>query len=300
VIKHLRSQGPIALVFQHGRYADLLIGAGKRIYYANRCVAYDISEEQILALWETVGNDIENAEIENRIKIEKTFFLNWIDSGASPEWNRDTGKQYYSMEEETVSLDGKEHNVSFLRALRILSGVKGVSPHSERIFYYTQKWTPYLNIVFFFMVLFLTGSYFRYSQKSESVRNDLIALEDEKAFIQKETDREVPLVDYKEIYSFVKDLAYYRDIPSCREVINDISGARSSDMLVEVLKMDYNKNRLAVEIFGRMQSSFEKAYKDYQAFEKTMKGKGYSIEEERFNTEISSSMFLVKLSRRIR
>ena len=45
--KRMRSAEPVAVVFQHNRFADLVIGTSKKVYYANRCVAFDTSDEQI-------------------------------------------------------------------------------------------------------------------------------------------------------------------------------------------------------------------------------------------------------------
>ncbi len=299
VLENMRARNPVAIVFQHSRFADLIIGTKRRVYYANRCVAFDTSEEQISTLWDMVKTDIKTIESENRIKIERVLFLNWIDSGVEPEWDEDMENKFYSFEEEVISFNEKKYHLSFLRALRMLSGIKGISSRTEKTLYYTRTWAPYLNALFFLAALLLLGGYFWYNQRVDLLQKELIALEGKKTAIQMRAEQEIPQIEYKETFSFAKDLAFYQRAPSYKQVINDISGALSSDMRVDVLKLDYSKDEMMVEIFGRVKAPFGMAYKGYQIFVKTLTQKGYIEKESRFNTEISSSEFLLKFSKSI-
>jgi len=299
VLKHMRPRNPVAIVFQHSRFADLVIGTKKRVYYANRCVAFDPSEEQISTLWGMVRTDIKTVEAENRIKIERVLFLNWIDSGVEPEWDEDMENRFYSLEEEAISFNGKEYHLSFLRALKMLVGFKGISSGREKTLYYTRKWAPYLNTLFFLAVLLLLSGYFWYNQKVDLLQKNLIALEGKKTAIQMKAKQEIPQIEYKDTLSFVRDLAFYQRAPSYKDVVNDISNARSSEMKVDVLKMDYSRNNMMIEIFGKVKAPFGMAYKGYQIFIKALTQKGYIVKESRFNTEISSSEFLIKFTKRI-
>jgi hypothetical protein len=297
-LKNIRPQDPVAIVFQHSRFADLIIGTKKRIYYANRCIAFDTSEEQISGLWDMVKTDIRTIETENRIKVARILLLNWIDSGIPPGWQDET-EQVYSFEEEAISFSEKEYHISFLKALRMLSGISGISPWTDKTLYYTRRSSPYFNAIFFLGALSLIGGYFWYGQKVDLLQNDLIALEQKRNAIQMETSRETPQLEYKETLAFVRELAFYQRAPSYKEVINDISDARSSDMKVDVLKIDYSKDEMMAEIFGMVQAPFDLAYKGYQGFVETLTKKGYFIKESSFNTEINSSEFLLTFKKRI-
>lgn len=298
-LKHMRPRNPVAIVFQHSRFADLIIGTKKRVYYANRCVAFDTSEEQISTLWDMVRTDIKTIESENRIKIERVLFLNWIDSAMEPAWEEDMENKFYSFEKEAIVFNEKEYHLSFLRSIRMLSGVKGIASRTEKTLYYTQKWAPYLNALFLLTGLLLLGGFFWYNQKVDLLQKDLIALEGKKASIQMRAKQDIPQIDYKETFSFVKDLASYQRAPSYKEVVNDISAALSSDMKVDILKMDYSRNDMMIEIFGKVKAPFGMAYKGYQIFIKTLTQKGYIVKESRFNTEISNSEFLITFTKRI-
>lgn len=298
-LKNIRTKGPVAVVFQHGRFADLIIGTKTRVYYVNRCVAFDTEEEQIAALWDTVRTDIKAVESENRIKITKVFSLTWLDSRALPEWPEDMEAEFYSFEDTAVSFDGAIHNISFLNAIGMQSGLGSISSFMEKTFYYAGKSIPYLNVFLLLAVILLAGGYFRYHQKADQLHQEFIALDKRIDRIQLESPLAISKKRYKNTLSFIRDLNYYRSAPSYKKVINDISGAISSDMKVSVLKMDYTDDEVCIEIFGRIKAPFDIAYKGYQSFMGILRQNGYTVKESRFDTEIRDSQFLVKFVKRI-
>ena len=160
VLKRIKSPEPVAVVFQHNRFADLIIGTDEKVYYANRCVAFDTTEEQISNLWETVKTDIDSVERDHRIKVKKVFLLTWIDSGPLPEWSLDTQREIYSFENEKITFNSKVNNISFLTALKTLSARESISSPVEKVLYYTRRFAGYFNLVFFIAVLVLAGGYF--------------------------------------------------------------------------------------------------------------------------------------------
>ena len=300
VLKKLRPQEPVAVIFQHNRFADLIIGTKKRVYYANRCVAFDESEDQVFALWDTVRKDIKAAETENRIKVTRAFNLSWLKNKVVPEWPEEMKSEFYSIEDEIISYGGEEHRLSFLKAAGMMSGTDGIAPGREKIFYYAQRFAPYLNGIFFLGAILLLAGFFWYNYKVDALKRDLTIMDKRKSEIRMEISHEIPQVPYKEILAFVQDLAYCHNAPSFKEVINDISDALSAGMKVNILKMDYSTAEVMAEIFGKAEISFDTAYMGYQTFEKILKAKGYVVDESKFNTEISSSEFLIKIRKKIR
>jgi len=208
--------------------------------------------------------------------------------------------QFYSMEDETISYDGEEHQLSFLKAAEMMSGTGGITPGREKVFYYTQRFTPYLNSVFFLGVILLLAGFFWYNYKVDTLKRDLTVMDKRKSEIKMKMSHEIPQVPYKETLAFVQNLAYCHNAPSFKEVINDISDALSTGMKVNILKVDYSTAEVIAEIFGKAETSFDTAYMGYQTFEKILRKKGYVVDESKFNTEISSSEFLIKIRKKIR
>ena len=81
--------------------------------------------------------------------------------------------------------------------------------------------------------------------------------------------------------------------------MGDITKGLSPNMETEVLKMDYAPNAMTLEIFGQIKATFDSAHKGYQQFVSFMKSRGYSVVENRFDTDIRASQFLIKFKKRI-
>jgi hypothetical protein len=299
VLKRMRPHEPTAVVFQHNRFADLIIGTNDRIHYANRCVGFDTSKEQISALWDTVRTDIKTVASENRIKVAKVVLVTWIDSGAQPDWPEEMESELFSLEEEAVSYDGETHNISFLKAIRMQSGGRSISPPSEKTFYYARRCLPFLNMGVFLSVLLLIGGYFWCTHKAGVLQREMKGLERNISSFQVKTPAADSQIHYQDTLALIKDLAYYKNAPSYKEVVNDISDALSADVTLEVLKMDYSPGEMRVEMFGQIKTPFDTAYKGYQRFLDILGRQGYAVQESRFDTEISVSQFLLKLVKSI-
>jgi len=299
VLKRIKPQEPVAVIFQHNRFADLIVGTGKKVYYANRCVAFDITDEQISNLWETVKTDIDAVERDNRIKVTKTYLLTWIDSGSLPEWSLDTQREIYSFENEAITFNSKIKNISFLTALETLSGKESISPPVEKALYYTRRFVGYLNLVFFIAALLLAGGYFYYSHRADVKADEAKRVERKIDMIHFDIPPGVKEEKLKNTLKFVKQLDSYKSSPSYKKVINDISASVSRNMKFNVVKLDYSGSELQLEVFGRIEAPFNMAHKGYRDFLASLKQRGYLVSESRFDTQIRNSEFVIKLKKRI-
>ena len=296
VLKRARPAGPSAVVFQHGRAADILLGDRKRIYYANRRVAFDESPEQIASLWQMVSSEITAAEEEHRISIEAIIMLTWIDSRVETALPPEMESKVRFLDEESLSAEGKEHKVSFLKALASAPAWMAISRPPEKIAYYCKRFLPVMEIAVVIIALCLFGGHFRYGMKNRSIEQDIRAKKNTIAALIGEQYPEA--VPYEETFQFVKNLSQYRDMPGFKSIVNDISESLLAGGLVQVMKADYDKGNLNLEILGKVNVPFEKAFKGYQRFCRTMVKKGYGLKNRSFNTSISESQFIVTLERR--
>jgi len=300
VLKQIHTENPAALVFQHGRFVDLIVGDKKQIYYSNRCVAFDMSDEQMEVLWDAVRTDIQTAQDENKIKVNKVYQINWIDSKDYPEWTENEEYESYHLEEESLSFNNETYQNSFSMALKSRSGNGGISPGLEKIYHFTQKWTAPLNILLFIFLLAVSGGSFLCQKKANMLEREIKQMNHQAIVLQSENAlNAIPLKTYKETVGFIKGLVYYNDAPSYLHVLNDVANGLSPDMETEILKIDYSNNAMSLEIFGKIRTAFNTAHKGYQQFVSFMKSKGYAAVENRFDTDINDSKYLIKFTKRI-
>jgi len=300
ILKKMRPKEPVAIVFQHNRFADVIIGTHKKIYYANRCVAYDNTDEQIDALWNTARTDIETAKTEHGIEVNNILKLLWMDSTEPPEWPEDLPRKAHPFPEaDFIFPDGKRCYLPFIAAIKALSGFDGVSPPREKTFHYANRYAPYCNAFLILSILFImTGSVWCF-YKDSGIRKEIVTTEKTRSAVLLSLSEKTPEISYENSLSLVRDLTYCQKIPSYKETINDLSAALSESMKIENLKVEYTNKAVTLEILGRADTSFKKAYVGYQTFGSYLRDKGYVVEESKFSTEISSSVFFMKLRKNI-
>jgi len=300
VLKKLKPKDPTAIIFQHNRFADLIVGTKKKIYFANRCVSFDTSEEQIGSLWQTIQSDMDTVEIENKIQVGKIITLSWIDSKILPEWPGERECEYFSFEEAAIPCDGEMHQLSFLNGIKAQRCFDSISPVFGKAAYCAKKVVPYVNAACLLAIILLIAGMFGFQQKSDYLSKELTVAGQQISNIQ---TQQQPLnlkdIDYKNTLAFVQNLEGYKTAPSYKKVVNDLSAAGFSNLEIEVLEMDYVPNAIQAELFGKIDAPFEVAHNGYQRFLRTLKKKGYTIQESRFNTEIRTSHFLMTLNWRI-
>lgn len=297
VLKRMNHGEPTAVVFQHDRFVDVVIGTKDTVYYANRCVAFDTSEEQISVVWDMVKTDIEAVEVDNKIRVEGIILLNWIDGPLKPKRAEDIGKDLISVGEETVTVDGRIHHSSFLRAIRMQRSLWSPSAVYEKLMYYCQQLLPGLNAALIMALLFCAAGYIWFDRKTDALANECSALQRDIRALSKETSLEN--VPYEGVLSFVKDLEQCRSLPAFKTIVNHLSDALTQTMSLEILKADYGVNKVDIEVFGRAKASFDQAYKGYQRFITFLDKNGYTISESAFDTTLGESTFLVKLTKNI-
>ncbi len=297
-LRNQRDSAPVAVAFQHDRFADLVIGTRKRIYYANRCVAYDATREQMASLWQTVASDIEESEKENHITIGKLLIITWLDSQVDPELPPGLTEKMVSMEEESVFFDGRERQISFLKACEEAPVSFSISGSPEKMALYSRKFLPFLNgVALLLCLLFFAGQMW----STRNVTGLRKAMEDNQKQIMQMRNLQLPaLVPYEEQLDFVKALAEYQELPSFKRLLNDIAMGIPKKTFIDVLKADYQKGALGVEVLARMELPFDKAHRGYQEFAKMITKMGYSTEKSDFQTTIHESHFVSTFKKKAR
>jgi hypothetical protein len=299
VLKHFKSKNPVAVVFQHDRFADLLVGSSKRVYYASRCTAFDTSDEQIRNLWETVRVTIQSAEQELGLKVARLYVLDGFD-GKNPEQARVFGNN--GVQSEEIDQDSNNYRTEkfpFARALMLLGGSDSASPPIEKAYYYAKRLAPYLWSIFLLAFLMTGGAYLGFEIKSNQLAKEIETLQQQVIKTRIQPAVKIPAEEYLATLRFVSELAGARQIPSYKQMINEINEAVFSDMIVEVLKIDYAGGEILLEIFGSIHAPFDKAHAGYQQFLDTIEQRGYTVVESRFDTIINESNIVLKLKRSI-
>ena len=293
IIRKMGSENPVGVIFRHGRFADVLIADTKQIFFANRCAAFELTDDQIEALWGMIQADIMATELEHRIKIEKLLVLNWLDSENEPGWMDGMVESEVIISSGDVFYEGEKRSCSFIEALTPITPKDSISKPLGKIFYYSRKAVPFLNVIFLLISLALAGGAYSFGKKSEKLANEINILEKVKTSL--EHIEPLKEVKYENTLKFIRKLDYYDRINSFKKTLDDVSESLLPGMYIETLKINHAKGEMRLNASGRVKADFDTAHKGYQAFLKQLKKKGYSVVDSSFNTEIQQANFLLKL-----
>lgn len=295
-VKQFANGDPVAVVFRHDRFADLVIGKNNRFYYATRCVAFDTTPEQIQTLWDTVTKEIFFVNQENSIQVSDLICLNWIDSTETIPDMEASGINVMTATQETIFHESTPYQVSFPGALTMFPPLDGIAPQNGKLFFYSDKLSPFIITAFVIgIILLLFGSFFFQSKTKLLVASNTpleMRIEQLKSNVQelpKNTNHEEALV-------FIDSIFHIQHLPSYNDIINDISKGIFESTVVELLRINYEDRKVKIVFAGVINSNFNTAYRGYQLLLASLKKDGYSIENNLFNTKIDSSRFELELS----
>ncbi len=299
VVKRYGKKGPVAVAFQHGKVVDLIVGTPKRIYSANRSMAFDETADQIDALWDMVLSDIRSTESENKIKVGKVLLVSWVDT-TPPKWEGDLGFHLEPIEEEVLEIQGERRKASFF------SLIKGLSPGAS-ISRGIEKWALRSRVAIIPMNLFILVAtilvflgHMYLSNKVKALETDYQRIVQGLSWGEKlQVKAEIP-PQYIDTLGFIKRLHRAAKFPSYKTLINDLAESFGSQMTVEMLDANYGKSELKAEIRGHIEAPFDTAYKAYQRSMIILNRKGYEIQDSSFSTSIRESRFLLKLSKTVK
>lgn len=281
----------VALIFRHGRYADLLIASKKTVYYANRATVFDQSEEQVQSLWDIIDTDIATVEREQRLSINQCVICNWFDAPDKPDWPERPDRSIVETPSTHITVDDESKTCSLLPMLDLLSASDSVSPTHTKINSYAKRWLPVFQIVLIILAVGLLAGVSLLKTKTDSLKEEVTVAKQQ--LVNLTNFSLTKKADYTEPLELLKKLDRYRLSKTFKNVINDLSAAVSNQMIIEQVKADVQDDAMNVQIRGTIHAGFQVAYQDYQRLIQNIEQNNYEIVESVFNTEIDQAEFLL-------
>ncbi len=298
-IKRHGRKGPVAVVFQHGKVVDLIIGTSKMVYSANRSKAFDDTAGQLDALWDMVLSDIRSAEAENRIRVERVLLVSWIDTRA-PVWKDISGFHLEFIEEDILKIEGKRRKVSLPGLIKHMPVGASISGGIERWAFSLQKVILPLNLMILCVTVFVFILYFCFSGRVRAMEADYQGILKELYAGEKlQTRAEIP-ARYTKVTGFINRIYRASRFPGYKRLVNDLTDAFGAQMTVELIDGSYGESGLNADIRGLISMPFDQAYRTYQRAILILNKKGYRVDKSSFSTTISKSHFVLKLARTIK
>lgn len=296
-LKRLAPRKPMALLFQHGRFVDLILGSRRRVYMANRYVAYDTSEEQINALWERIGSELTDAAGEHRIEVEQAVLLNWVDAAEVPAWPPESGLTLSQLAPETLFMDEVSHRLSFFKQAAHLPLGDCISPPMEKLYLQANRLALPFNLAALLLAVLMAVSGLYCQRKQVGLEAAIKQTQDSLARTLAAQPPPPVLKNYSEVLSFAQDLERNQRTPGFGVLMGDLSRAVGRGMLLVDVDARYEAERLTVAVTGQIEAPFQEAHDSFQRFLNLLQARQYTVEMDQFDTQIRRSQFRVKLVR---
>ena len=300
VLKKYSKARPVAVVFRHGRFADVLVGTPRKIWYANRVVAFDESGEQVDAMWETVRADIDTAANDHHQTVEKVYAATWIDCGPLPEWTGPGDPEIIPLDEHAMTLDGREVRASLPHILHRIPVGQSMAAFKDRLFYGARRLIPALNLLLLLGALVMGGIGMGYQFQSSGLEEKIQTGLRQAQVMRDGVPENIQPVAYKETLDFVQRLWTCRQLPTYGQILADVGQGDGGILRVENIKVDYAEDKVDVKVFGVAQAPFEASYKAYRDLRQRLRQRGYRMVGDRFDTRINTSHFVIEFAKEAR
>jgi hypothetical protein len=286
------------VVFQHDRFADIIVGTRNKVWYSGRTVAYDTSQEQIQALWETVRTDIQSVCGEYSQSVETVHVVTWLDSGVLPDWT-DTEFSLNLIDQQEVQCEDQSFRSALPGLIRTGKAQPILSPPKEKVFFNARRLLPYMNLLLFGIAALCVAAGAWYQRQGNELEQRLEAMKDRATEIRSRIPDQVDQVTYGPTLEFVDQLWSSRRLPTYGQVLRDFSIGPDTAMHVEQLKAVYSASKVEVNVFGSVDERFEDAHKAYYQLLSQLRARGYRVIEEQFDTRIRNSHFSLHLVKEV-
>jgi hypothetical protein len=299
ILRKLGRNRPAAVVFQHDRFADLIVGTRKRVWFAGRVVAFDRSEEQIQSLWDTVRNDIRRIADENDHAIDTLHVVTWVDSGPLPQWSGSGDCHLLDLPKTALMSDGQSVDISLPGLIQAAHTDGALAPFKEKLLYGARRALPYLNMLLLAGALVFAAGGMWYKQQSARFAREMQVLRQRAMEIKTNAPSRIEPVAYNATVTFVQQLWSSQQLPTYRQVLTDFSQGPDTPLRLVNLKADYTDRKVEIDAFGIAEAAFDVSYKAYQQLLHQLHRRGYTVVEKRFDTSIRDSNFTVHLTKEI-
>ncbi len=300
MLKRYGKRQPVAAVVQHGRFADVLVGTGSKVWYANRVVAFDHSEEQIGALWETVRSDIESAGQTRHQSIEKIYVATWVDSGPLPQWSADEdGLEVIPLDEHTMEQDDQTVQASLPEMIYHTPASQAVASAKDKVLNGARGLLPILSVLLLIGALIAGGLGIRYQVQANDIEQQIrINRQKINSLHAKVPDNFEP-IPYESTLAFIERLWSCRQLPTYSKILSDMGQESDGVLRVENIKAEYAEDHVTITAFGTALAPFEASYKAFQALRQRLTTRGYRMTDDRFDTQINASHFVLQFIKEV-
>ncbi len=306
VLKQQSKRATVAVLFEHDRHVDFVVGRSGRVFGANRVSTYSTAAEAKAGLEDSVAAELQNIERSEGVKIERLVYFNWLldhgegtSSWVEPLAAAMTAKLLLTRSQVYALADGESVTTSLPQMVRYLDSGDAISSQNERLQYAAQRLVPAAAMLAGLAVAGLLGTAGWFAQQAASIEADARQLRESTGLASLETVTADP--KYADTLALAADLARLRNVPSFKGILGDLSQASRGNLEFTNVKVSYDEpERASIDFKGVMVAPFPQAKQDHLEFINALRGQGYQIVDSSFSTDVERLEFVVKMEKEVR
>lgn len=306
----------VAVLFEHDRHVDILIGRAGQVLAASRVSSYGSGRAAKENLAESIASELRALVIGAKVTLNRILHFGWLLGEGADETER-AGEQQRLREATWVGELGRTLQLPFetLPAtvlkrsddgfivsavpslLRELTVSQASLPVVDRLQYQAQRLLPTVLAIAFGLtvLLFLTGVWF--NTRAGLLDAEANRIERELTVATAKPEPVDPALG--KMVTFVDGLARLREAPSWRELLKELHDAAEGRRIVfdQVTIEQDDAARIQLTLKGRVQELFDVASADFEAMAGRLRERGYGILSRELSTDVTELRFNLKLER---
>lgn len=301
----------VAIVFEHGRHVDLLVGQSGQIIGAGRVSSFADTAEAKASLATPVAAELRNIMEAVPNELSEIVYFNWLtpppdsdmDALQKPAWLATLATQIkaetnilpmhrYDFSEEGVLL------TSLPEVLQHLSDRDATATPQERLAYRAQQVMPWTILIMLVVVIGLGTATAWLQQHNAILKAETLALK-QTIFSANQPTRVTPLGDTHEtVLTFVQNLERWQRAPSFWMLLSELSSARVDKLFFDRVTIQFDQKVTArMTLTGAIESSFQTANKDHEIFLAELTKRNFKVIKSSFATDVTQLTFEIELER---
>jgi hypothetical protein len=237
---------------------------------------------------------------EHRRPIHTIYVVTWMSGHPLPEWTDPDAPELVPMDAQAVLVDDESRMASLPALLQATPSGQAIATAMEKVGYGARCALPYANFFLLLLALACVVGGLWYQHQTANLQNQLSVLQANAGKIADRSSADLSLAHYEPVLKFLEQLRDARSLPGYGRILRDFSTGAGSELQLEVFKADYDDRKVRIEAFGTARTPFESAHRAYQGLQERLRRRGYTILEQRFDTRIDQSDFMLRLVKELR
>lgn len=310
--KKKKSAKVCAILFEHGRHVDLLVGRSGQLLGASRVSSFSNAPDAKELLTNSVTAELQNILEHSTSQLNEIISFNWLllEAGSDLEAIQSNHGNWITQLAEQLQtsvnilppklLQLSEENAiltSLPETLQYLTESDSTASTIEIMAYRSQQIMPWTLFIMIIFALGLGVHAYWLQMQQDTLQAEIDTLQSSAS--PSMPTKIKPLNDaYKEVVVFIKNLERWQRTSSYWMILSELSSARVPKLFFDQVTIEFDKNvRAFVTLKGAIESSFQTANKDHEIFLAELTKRNFKVVKSNFATDVTQLTFEIKLER---